>query len=114
MKRKRVLHIILIGLIGPVFFYHCNTNTSIDELTEKPNVILIYADDLGYGDTGPFGCTDIPTPNIDRLAKQGIRFTDAHSPASVCTPTRYNLLTGRYAWRTSLNVPWTTPCLWFR
>ncbi|MCK6445444.1 MAG: arylsulfatase [Planctomycetes bacterium] len=68
----------------------------------KPNVLLILADDLGYGDVGCFGgerCK-IPTPNIDRLAKEGLRFTDAHSPAAVCAPSRYALMTGRYAWRT--------------
>lgn len=66
----------------------------------KPNIVFILADDLGYGDLSCYGATKIRTPNIDRLASEGRRFTDAHSPASVCTPTRYNLLTGRYAWRT--------------
>ena len=67
----------------------------------KPNIVVILADDLGYGDVkcnNPAG--KIPTPHIDRLAAQGMRFTDAHAPTSVCTPTRYALLTGRYAWRT--------------
>ena len=64
-----------------------------------PNVVVILADDLGYGDLGCYGSTRIPTPNLDRLAKGGTRFTDAHSPASVCTPTRYAMLTGQYAWR---------------
>jgi arylsulfatase A-like enzyme len=69
----------------------------------KPNVVYILADDLGYGDPGCYNPqSKIPTPNIDRLAKQGVRFTDAHSPSAVCTPTRYALLTGRYAWRTRL------------
>ncbi len=67
---------------------------------DKPNVVIILADDLGYGDLSCQGATKVHTPNIDRLAAEGRRFTDAHSPASVCTPTRYNLLTGRYAWRT--------------
>ncbi len=66
---------------------------------EKPNIIYIISDDLGYGDLGCYGATKVKTPNIDRLASQGCRFTDAHSTASVCTPTRYALLTGRYAWR---------------
>lgn len=66
----------------------------------RPNVLLILADDLGYGDLGCYGATRVSTPNIDRLAREGRRFLDAHSPSSVCTPTRYNLLTGRYAWRT--------------
>lgn len=70
---------------------------------EPPNVVLVLADDLGYGDIGANNsASKIPTPNIDRLAAEGIRFTDAHSPASVCTPTRYAVLTGRYAWRTRL------------
>ena len=69
----------------------------------RPNVILILADDLGYGDPGSFNPeSKIPTPRIDGLAAAGMRFTDAHSPSSVCTPTRYGLLTGRYAWRTRL------------
>ena len=69
----------------------------------KPNVVCILADDLGYGDVGSYNpSSKIPTPNIDRLAKEGVRFTDAHSPSAVCTPTRYALLTGRYAWRTRL------------
>lgn len=69
----------------------------------KPNIVYILADDLGYGDVGCYNAASkIPTPNIDRLAKEGMRFTDAHSPSAVCTPTRYALLTGRYAWRTRL------------
>jgi len=67
---------------------------------ERPNVLFILADDLGYGDLGCYGATEVTTPNIDQLAKEGRRFTNAHSPCSVCTPSRYNLLTGRYAWRT--------------
>ena len=69
----------------------------------KPNVVYILADDLGSGDVGCYNpASKIPTPNMDRLAKEGVRFTDAHSPSAVCTPTRYALLTGRYAWRTRL------------
>ena len=65
----------------------------------KPNIVVILADDLGYGDVGCYGATKIRTPNIDRLARDGRRFTDAHSPASVCSPSRYGLLSGRYPWR---------------
>lgn len=69
----------------------------------KPNVVYILADDLGYGDPGCYNpASQIPTPNVDRLAREGVRFTDAHSPSAVCTPTRYALLTGRYAWRSRL------------
>jgi len=72
--------------------------------TRKPNIVIIFADDLGYGDVAcydPEHCR-VPTPHIDRLAEQGIRFTDAHATASLCTPSRYGLLTGRYSWRSSL------------
>ena len=65
----------------------------------RPNVVLIYADDLGYGDVSAYGAVRLKTPNIDRLAHEGLRFTDAHSPAATCTPSRYSLLTGEYAWR---------------
>lgn len=69
----------------------------------RPNILLILADDLGYGDLGAYNPDSrIPTPNLDRLASEGARLTDAHSPSSVCTPTRYALLTGRYAWRSPL------------
>lgn len=68
-----------------------------------PNLVVILADDLGYGDVGAFNPdARIRTPNLDRLAAQGMIFTDAHSGSSVCTPTRYGILTGRYAWRTRL------------
>ena len=66
----------------------------------KPNIVVIFADDLGYGDLSSYGATRIQTPHSDRLAHEGMRFTDAHSPSAVCTPSRYSLLTGRYAWRT--------------
>ncbi len=70
---------------------------------QTPNIIYILADDMGYGD---MGCNNpeskIPTPNLDLLAKEGMRFTDAHAASAVCTPSRYNVLTGRYAWRSRL------------
>lgn len=61
-----------------------------------PNVVLIFTDDLGYGDLSCYGATKLRTPNIDRLAREGRRFTDAHSASAVCTPSRYALLTGEY------------------
>jgi arylsulfatase A-like enzyme len=73
---------------------------SIASAAEPPNIIFIMADDLGYGDLGCYNSeSKIPTPSIDRLAKAGLRFTDAHAPAAVCVPTRYGLLTGRYPFR---------------
>lgn len=70
----------------------------------RPNIVLILADDLGYGDVQCYNPErgKIPTPNIDRLAAQGMRFTDGHSSSGVCSPSRYTLLTGRYHWRTRL------------
>jgi len=69
----------------------------------RPNVVFILADDLGYGDVGCYNPeSKISTPNMDLLAKQGVRFTDCHSPSAFCSPTRYGILTGRYCWRTWL------------
>ena len=68
-----------------------------------PNIVYILADDLGFGDVSCYNAESrIVTPHVDRLAAEGMRFTDAHTPSSVCTPTRYGILTGRYAWRTRL------------
>ena len=66
---------------------------------KKPNVVLIYVDDLGYGDLSSYGSKIIKTPNIDLLAENGIRFTNAHTTSSTCTPSRFGLMTGRYPWR---------------
>ncbi len=64
-----------------------------------PNIVIILADDLGYGDLGCYGATRIQTPNVDRLAFEGVRFTQGYAPSSTCTPSRFSLLTGEYAWR---------------
>jgi arylsulfatase A-like enzyme len=72
-------------------------------VADRPNIVVILADDLGWGDVKCFNSdSKIPTPQLDRLAREGLRFTDAHTASSVCTPTRYGLLTGRYPWRTRL------------
>ena len=69
----------------------------------KPNIVFIMADDMGYGDVGCYNSeSKIPTPNMDRIAEEGMMFTDAHSASAVCTPSRYGVLTGRYCWRTGL------------
>jgi arylsulfatase A len=76
---------------------------NISSAQKAPNVIFILADDLGYGDLSYLNSNSkIFTPNIDQLARDGKSFTDAHAPASLCTPTRYAILTGRYGWRSSL------------
>jgi arylsulfatase A len=72
-------------------------------MTNRPNIIFILADDMGYGDLGANNpASKIPTPHLDRLATEGMRFTDAHAGSSVCSPSRYNVLTGRYCWRSRL------------
>ena len=82
---------------------------------ELPNIVVILADDLGYGDVGCYNPeSKVPTPHLDRLASEGLRFTDAHSPSTVCTPTRYSLLTGRMAFRNGMRGVFTGvggPCL---
>ena len=94
MKNK-----ILKGFIFSLFLIiSCKKNDS-----QKPNIIYILADDLGYGDIKTFNANGkIKTPHIDMLASDGIKFTDAHTSSSVCTPTRYGILTGRYNWRSKL------------
>ncbi|GGB95741.1 sulfatase family protein [Dyadobacter sediminis] len=68
---------------------------------DRPNVIVVYADDLGYGDLSAYGATKISTPNVDRLAREGMLFTNAHTTSGTCTPSRYALMTGEYPWRKS-------------
>lgn len=95
-----LLSLFSAAALGLLFVCPALASTS-----EKPNIIVILADDLGYGSIGCYG-TDpklVRTPHLDRLAKEGRRFTDANTPGSVCTPTRYAIMTGRYCWRSKLN-----------
>ncbi len=79
----------------------------------RPNIIVIYADDLGYGDVGAYGATEMPTPNIDKLAQGGVRFTNGYASSATCSPSRYALLTGSYPWRNERAkiLPGTAPSL---
>lgn len=93
---------ILLPLLS--LFLGCNrskSNIRADKTAAvtMPNVIVIYSDDVGYGDISCYGGVSIQTPNIDKLAASGVRFTNAHTDASTCTPSRYSILTGQYAWR---------------
>ncbi|HAV64296.1 MAG TPA: arylsulfatase [Verrucomicrobiales bacterium] len=88
--------LLLVALFGWISAPFAVAETSRQS---KPNIVVIFADDLGYGDLSCYGATRIHTPNIDRLASDGMRFTDAHSPASLCSPSRYGLLTGHSPWR---------------
>lgn len=90
--------LLLIGLLVS----SCTTQPETGSTKERagpPNIILIYTDDVGYGDVSSYGATEIATPHIDRLATEGLRFIDAHTTSATCTPSRYGLLTGRYPWR---------------
>ncbi len=83
------------------------TAPAAETLPQKPNIVLIFADDLGFGDVGCYGATKVKTPNIDKLATEGRRFMDAHAASSVCTPSRYALLTGEYPFRRNVWGPST-------
>lgn len=107
MKPARLL--LFLGLLLSLAPAHADDR--------PPNVVLIFADDLGYGDLGCYGATKVQTPNIDRLATEGRKFTDAHSSSAVCTPSRYGLLTGEYPFRGNDGrgmwgpAPYTSPLL---
>jgi hypothetical protein len=92
---KPILTLLTALLLAPLAALHA---------ADRPNIIVILADDFGYGSAGCYGANPalVRTPNIDRLAKEGRRFTDANTTSSVCSPTRYSVVTGRYCWRTSL------------
>src|SRR5262245_13034784 len=96
MMRKSIVYLLLI--CGAATFAAPHSQRAVAQ-AGRPNIIFILADDLGYGDTSCYGSTSLRTPNIDRLAKEGLRFTDGHSAAATCTPSRYALMTGKYAWR---------------
>ena len=93
---KRVLFLLSLMLMP-------STGTAADSPVPRPNVVLIVADDLGYGDLGCYGCKDIPTPHLDSLARDGARFTDGYA-YNVCSPTRAALITGKYASRSGINT----------
>ncbi|HWL11000.1 MAG TPA: sulfatase-like hydrolase/transferase [Planctomicrobium sp.] len=95
LERRPVSATMLTSLMLAVLWF-CSFSTSE---AAPPNVVLINADDLGYGDVGAYGAKRIATPNIDRLATEGLRFTNGYSTSATCTPSRYSLMTGEYAWR---------------
>ena len=102
-----VLRRIIVALFQIAVVANCaclaNAGGASKATVNRPNIIIILADDFGWGDAScNYPTTPLKTPAIDRLAKEGIRLTNAHAPSSVCTPTRYGLLTGRYPWRSYL------------
>ncbi|SHF69747.1 Arylsulfatase A [Fodinibius roseus] len=100
------LQIVIASLVICAFLGGCNRDDrSASPAPEKPNIVILFADDMGYGDAGAYNSESrIPTPHLDRLAQEGMRFTDAHAPGAVCHPSRYGLLTGRYPFRTNTGV----------
>jgi len=90
---------VIIAFILASLFYSCSEKKEKAE-NQLPNIVILYADDMGYGDLGVQNPeSKIPTPNLDKLASEGMRFTDGHSSSGICTPSRYALLTGQYHWR---------------
>ena len=96
MKHVNVGLLSLVSLPGALLAQEKGHETA---QLARPNVVMIYADDLGYGDLGCYGAIGVETPNVDRLSSNGLRFTNAHAVASTSTPSRYSLLTGEYPWR---------------
>ena len=94
-----ILSVVVFVLADSYSYSSANINTT---LPQHPNFILIMADDLGYGDIGCYGSKTIVTPNLDRLASEGMRFTDYHSNGAVCSPTRAALMTGKYQQRVGI------------
>ena len=95
-RRRLILAVVLSGISGTIL-----PSAVVAQGKKRPNIVVIYADDQGFGDASCLNPeAKFQTPNLDRLAREGIRFTDAHCSDTVCTPSRYGLLTGRYCWRT--------------
>ena len=95
---KKIPWLLCCG-VGPSLLVPCQAAAERRADAERPNVVLIVADDLGYGDLSCYGAHRVSTPHVDQLAACGLRFTDAHSVAATSTPSRYSLLTGHYSWR---------------
>lgn len=92
---------VLASLAMTVILFVGCTNKKREDGTsaDKPNIVIIYLDDLGYGDVSAYKSGTLNTPNIDKLAENGMMFTDAHASSATCTPSRFALLTGKYPWR---------------
>lgn len=101
----------ILSMLLLISFISCN-HRGEKEVLQKPNILIFYVDDLGYGDVGVYGAQGVQTPKIDALAKEGIMFTDGHCTAATCTPSRYSLLTGNYAFRNNAAIlPGDAPLL---
>ncbi|MFW5726829.1 MAG: sulfatase-like hydrolase/transferase, partial [bacterium] len=98
---KLQAHLLILLLCFLISNCAAPTETSINtqESTQQPNIVVIYLDDLGYGDVSAYGATEIATPNMDKIIEGGVRFTQGYASSATCTPSRYALLTGVYPWR---------------
>lgn len=104
----------IVLLMSITVLFSCKTDKKSDRhKSQKPNIVVIYLDDLGYGDISSYGATELQTPNIDALATGGIKFTNGYASSATCTPSRYALLTGMYPWRNKKAkiLPGTAPLL---
>jgi len=114
LKLKKIGYPLLL-VCTLILFGACKNdkNKSEEQSAKKPNIVVIYLDDLGYGDIGANGATEIKTPNIDKLASEGVRFTNAYATSATCTPSRYAILTGVYPWRNkdAAILPGTAPLI---
>ncbi|NND07316.1 MAG: arylsulfatase [Saprospiraceae bacterium] len=103
MHANKIFTACLVLPVVLCLFVSCGektkNNTQTDGVPTKPNIVIIYLDDLGYGDVGAYGATQLKTPNMDRLASGGVRFTNGYAASATCSPSRYALLTGSYPWR---------------
>lgn len=114
--KKSIMFKFSVFLFALITILSCKEEQKTVEASEeptKPNIIIIYADDLGYGEMGAYGATELKTPNLDRLANNGMRFTNGYASSATCTPSRYALLTGIYPWRnkSAKILPGTAPLI---
>ena len=111
--------LILFSTLSFAVLFGCQTKNASKETnkafekSKSPNIVIIYLDDLGFGDISANGATELQTPNIDKLANGGTRFTNGYATSATCTPSRYALLTGVYPWRNkdAKILPGTAPLI---
>src|SRR3546814_3348126 len=114
-QRLDDMKLFLFGMIAAGLVTGCQTRDGSQEAATAahPNIVIIYMDDLGYGDVSAYGATALHTPNIDQLAHGGIQFTNGYATSATCTPSRFALMTGIYPWRNkdARIIPGTAPLL---